>query len=171
MARSFCHLPTIIFPPPDIDGNPYNPFIKDSIEARAICGQITAYVTTHMSVQFQTHVFSILICNDYAQLIRWDRSGAVVTEQIFYNTQPDLIDFFVHFDHSPPIVQGKDGVRDASPKETEDVVQVVKELKGLVGSKLKLLVVSFPNPAAGGSLEYVIEPPRASPWVPVGRWT
>ena len=86
--------------------------------------------------------------------------------------QPDLFDFFIHFNCLLPIVQSEDtSIRYASPKETEDAIQAVKELKGLVESKLKLLAVSFPNPAARGSLEYVIAPPHASPWVPVGLWT
>ena len=127
-----------------------NPFMKDTVESRTTCGQITAYATSHMSAQYWTHVFFILICEDYARLIRWDRSGAIVTEPIYYNVDPHLFHFFILFDHSQPNVRGQDTiVRSANSEDTKDAVKAVKELEELYKSGTQLLVVSVPNPATG----------------------
>jgi len=149
-----------------------NPFLKTSVDAQTTCGQITAYATSHMSAQYRTHVFFVLICKDHARLIRWDRSGAIVTEPILYNETPQLFDFFIHFDHSPPDVRGQDTtVRLANSEDTKDAVNAVEELKELKKAQVPLLVVSVPNPTTREPSQYVIAAPFASPWVPVGRWT
>ena len=149
-----------------------NPFMKSSCDGRTTCGQITAYATSHMSAQYRTHVFFVLICGEYARLIRWDRSGAIVTHPIYYNDAPDLVDFFIRFNHSPADVRGQDTtVRVANPEDTKDAIKAVNELEELEKSRVSLLVASIPNPATGESSDYVIAPPSASPWIPVGRWT
>jgi len=48
-----------------------------------------------MGAQYRTHIFSVLICEDYARLIRWDRGGAIVTEPIKYNEESCSIFSFV----------------------------------------------------------------------------
>jgi len=40
-------------------------------------GQITAYATMLLGNQHRTHAFSVLVIQDYARLIRWDRGGAI----------------------------------------------------------------------------------------------
>jgi hypothetical protein len=57
-------------------------------------GQITSYAAAQLGSQFRTCIYSILIVVDKAQLIRWDRMGAVVTEAICYNDEPTLVEFF-----------------------------------------------------------------------------
>ncbi|KAI9430736.1 hypothetical protein H4582DRAFT_1823498, partial [Lactarius indigo] len=47
-------------------------------------GQITVYAALQLDCQFRMHVFSILVVNDYIRLIRWDRSGAIITAPIYY---------------------------------------------------------------------------------------
>ncbi|KAH8983236.1 hypothetical protein EDB92DRAFT_1803960, partial [Lactarius akahatsu] len=47
-------------------------------------GQITTYAALQLDCQYCTHIFSILIIRDYAQLIQWDLSGAIVTAPIYY---------------------------------------------------------------------------------------
>jgi hypothetical protein len=149
-------------------GPPSNPFMKMSNEAVLTRGQITAYVTSHMSTQYRTHIFSVLICGSKARLIRWDCSSAIVTEPISYNEDPHLFDFFICFDRSPPDVQGQDTtVSPAKPEDTKDAVKAVEEL-GM--SRTLLLVVSVPN-RTGEPLRYVVESPLALPWVLVGHWT
>jgi len=54
------------------------------------------------------HTFSVLIINDYAWLIHWDRSGAIVTEPIYYNDQSYLFDFLVRYDHASNEACGHD---------------------------------------------------------------
>lgn len=148
-----------------------NPIMKTSSTACTTCGQITAYATSQMGAQYRTHIFSILIILDYARLIRWDRSGAIVTEPIYYNEASELFDFLIYFDHSPPDVRGHDTtVRLANPEEIKGAIKEVKELEG---QRTSLLVVSVPapKPATEVPLEYVVASPLPSLWTPVGRWT
>jgi hypothetical protein len=70
---------------PSSPGPPPNPFMKTSNKAVLTCGQITAYATLHMSAQYRTHIFSVLICGSKARLIRWDRSSAIITKPISYD--------------------------------------------------------------------------------------
>jgi hypothetical protein len=153
---------------PSSPGPPPNPFVKMSNEAALTRGQITAYATSHMSVQYWTHIFSILICRSKARLIRWNRSSAIVTEPISYDEDPHLFDFFIRFDRSPPDVRGQDTtVSPAKPKDTKDAVKAVEELRM---SQTPLLVISVLN-RTGEPLQYVVESPLALPWVSVRRWT
>jgi hypothetical protein len=149
----------------------YNPFMRFSQESRNTCGQITAYATLHISTQYQTHIFFVLICGDYVRLIRWDHSGAIITHPIYYDDVPDLVNFFIRFNHSSASIQGHDTtVRVAKCEDTKDAVKVIKEFEELEKSQL-LLVASVSNPTTEESMEYVIAPPSASPWAPVGHWT
>jgi hypothetical protein len=153
------------------EGVPKNPFVKTSQEALDICGQITSYATTHMSVQYRTHIFLVLICHKYARLMRWDRSGAIVTAPTYYMTEPQLFDFFVRFDRLSPEERGHDTtVRRATEMEGKEAMKSADELKEW---KDRLLVVSIPNGNGedGGGMEYVVGPPSMSPWMLVGRWT
>jgi predicted transcriptional regulator len=52
------------------------------------------YAAAQLGSQFHTCVYSILIVEEQAQLIRWDRTGAVVSEPIFYNEDDALMEFF-----------------------------------------------------------------------------
>ncbi|KAI9433375.1 hypothetical protein F5148DRAFT_113471 [Russula earlei] len=143
-------------------------FLKKAHNPRLACGQIIAYAASHMSAQYRTHIFSVLICSDYARLIRWDRSGAIVTEPMYYDTAPELLEFFILFDRSSPQERGWDTtVRLANSEDTRVAVEAVKELRGLT----PLLVITIPNSVTGEAPEYVIAPPLALPWIPVGRWT
>jgi hypothetical protein len=65
-----------------------------------MAGQITTYAALQLESQYRTHVFSVLILRDYAWLIRWDWSGAIVTAPINYQQDPELIDFFTRYDQA-----------------------------------------------------------------------
>ncbi|KAF8264749.1 hypothetical protein EI94DRAFT_1591816, partial [Lactarius quietus] len=64
---------------------------------RLAAGQITAYATMILSAQYRMHVFLILVIKNFARLIQWDCSGAVVTAPIRYDTEPFLFDFFIRY--------------------------------------------------------------------------
>ncbi|KIM74741.1 hypothetical protein PILCRDRAFT_25867, partial [Piloderma croceum F 1598] len=68
--------------------DPHTPTCADTI------GQITSYAAAQLGSQFRTHIYSILVIKDYARVIRWDRTGAIVTEPIYYNVDPTLAEFF-----------------------------------------------------------------------------
>ena len=65
-----------------------NPLMAHNSKGSNTAGQVITYTAMLLGTQYWTHAFSILIIKDYARLIYWDCSGAVVTEPIFYNTAP-----------------------------------------------------------------------------------
>ncbi|KAG5349061.1 hypothetical protein C0989_006259 [Termitomyces sp. Mn162] len=70
-------------------------------------GQITGYATCHQAMEFRTHVFSALIFRKYMRLLRWDRSGVVVTKKILFDDQL-LFDFFHRFSTATAAERGRD---------------------------------------------------------------
>lgn len=60
------------------------PFENASKVGVSTRGQLAAYNAVILAVQYRSHVFSTLICGDYARLIRWDRSAAIVTRRFDY---------------------------------------------------------------------------------------
>ncbi|GJJ15670.1 hypothetical protein Clacol_009948 [Clathrus columnatus] len=58
-------------------------FVKESITGGETLGQTTVYAAAHQASQFRTH----------ARLLRWDRSGVVVTKAIPIDS-PEFIEFF-----------------------------------------------------------------------------
>jgi hypothetical protein len=46
--------------------------------------QITSYVAAQLDLQFCTHIYSVLIGKETARILRWDRTGIIVTEPIKY---------------------------------------------------------------------------------------
>lgn len=71
-------------------------------------GQITGYAVAQLGSQFCTHIYSILIMKDTERIIRWDKSGAIVTEAIKYNVSPLLAKFFHCYSKASPDMRGKD---------------------------------------------------------------
>ncbi|TFY69131.1 hypothetical protein EVG20_g3283 [Dentipellis fragilis] len=96
-------------------------FEKTSKEATKARGQLISYAAAHMSTQFRCFCFSICIINETdARLMRWDRSGVIVTER-FNFTQEDspLADFLWRFNHLNGVQRGFDlSVTPASDEET-----------------------------------------------------
>ncbi|KAF8634183.1 hypothetical protein AX17_004274 [Amanita inopinata Kibby_2008] len=76
-------------------------------QARDTLGQLAAYATCHMGVQHRTHVFQILVVGSYARLLRWDRSGVVVTEEIPVKNSA-LAEFLWCFSHLSDLERGWD---------------------------------------------------------------
>ncbi|KAI9430286.1 hypothetical protein H4582DRAFT_2087211 [Lactarius indigo] len=104
-------------------------------------GQITTYTALQLDCQYRTHVFSVLVVKDYARLIRWDRSGAIVTAPIYYQHDPVLLDFFTLYDQAERPVRGHDiSVRVARQAETLKAACASNEF--LISQEL--LVVTVP---------------------------
>ncbi|KAH9015180.1 hypothetical protein EDB84DRAFT_1277390 [Lactarius hengduanensis] len=145
-----------------------NPFMSTSYSGRLVAGQITAYATLVLSAQYRTHTFLVLIFKNYARLIRWDRSGAVVTAPIYYDNEPHLLDFFVRYNHADPETRGHDPT--VGPP-TEDEVRNARTLSDLASAK-SLLAVSIADPLhPQQSSRYIICAPFSRPDIPAGRWT
>ncbi|KAH9025840.1 hypothetical protein EDB85DRAFT_2149458 [Lactarius pseudohatsudake] len=134
-------------------------------------GQITAYAALQLDCQFRTHVFSILVVEDYARLIRWDRSGAVVTAPIYYRRDPELLDFFIHYDQAGRQERGHDNsVRKATPEETLKAVTADDQFH----ITQDLFVVTIPRHTyepESGCGNFIIKPPVCRLYTPPGRAT
>ena len=62
-----------------------NPFVRPPGPTRKDLGRLAAYATAVLSVQYRTHLLMVFIVKNYARLIRWDSSGALVTTKIPFN--------------------------------------------------------------------------------------
>ena len=61
----------------------------------ATLGQNTRYAHIVQTRQFRACVYSIFIAGTTARLLRWDRSGVVVTESFKYKSKPEILAAFV----------------------------------------------------------------------------
>ncbi|KAA1468596.1 hypothetical protein DENSPDRAFT_794640 [Dentipellis sp. KUC8613] len=85
------------------------PFEADTECGKDTRGQIIAYASANLELQFRTFVFSVLILGRYARLIRWDRSGAIVTKRIDYVEDPKpLIEFLWRYNLLSDAQRGHD---------------------------------------------------------------
>ena len=109
----------IFFDPPPPEG-PKPPKYKFTVDALSVdgglrtrisaLGQNAHYAHTVQSRQFRTCVFSLSISGSRARILRWDRSGVLVTEAFDYKADPQiLIDFVWRF------VRAKDHQRGFDP--------------------------------------------------------
>jgi hypothetical protein len=139
--------------------------LRDTKAAYDTLGQITSYAAAQLGAQFRTHVFSIFILRDTARLLRWDRSGVIVTETIEYNKSDTLANFFSRYARAPPAMQGKDeSVSDPSPVEEGEAREALQ-----LGKTVPLVKLSIPN--AGGHSSFVTSAPEAILYTPPGRAT
>lgn len=81
------------------------------IDPRYQRGQLIAYATEVCARQHRQFLFSILICHHNARLIRWDHSGALVSESFDYSSAEgiELIgEFLWRYTHASPAERGWD---------------------------------------------------------------
>ncbi|KAI0323492.1 hypothetical protein GY45DRAFT_626972 [Cubamyces sp. BRFM 1775] len=72
-------------------------------------GQNVAYATDMCARQHRRFCFSVTVSGCSARLIRWDRSGAIVTEAFDYVANPELLcEFFWRFAHLSDEQRGYD---------------------------------------------------------------
>jgi len=139
-------------------------FLRDNKSGRDTLGQITSYAAAQLGSQFRTHIYSVLIVKDYARLIRWDRSGAIVTEPIRYNDNAALAEFFRRFYKAPPKLRGVD------PTVTVPTDEICLTRKCL-NLKDDVTLVKMTVPANGSVRSYIAPAPKAQPYTPPGRAT
>ncbi|KAI0066745.1 hypothetical protein BV25DRAFT_1849414 [Artomyces pyxidatus] len=95
-------------------------FEHDSGVADKARGQIISYAQAQQSSQFRIFTFSVcLIGTNMARLIRWDRTGAVVSERFHWRGRSTtLVEFLWRFEHLSPEERGHDtNVTEASDDE------------------------------------------------------
>jgi hypothetical protein len=141
-------------------------FLRGTKSADDTLGQITAYAATQLGSQFRTHVYSVLIVKNTARILRWDRSGTIVTEAIEYNESPLLAEFFRRYSTAPPEMRGADQtVSVPTPAEAAAAREALK-----LDDTTPLVKLEIPS-IDGTSHYFVTSTPRATLYTPPGRAT
>ncbi|KAA1477023.1 hypothetical protein DENSPDRAFT_854072 [Dentipellis sp. KUC8613] len=97
-------------------------------------GQIIAYASANLELQFRTFVFSVLILGRFARLIRWDRSGAIVTRRIDYVEDPKpLVEFLWRYNFLSDAQRGYDGSVKPADVEQPDYGSALSCLRQAIG--------------------------------------
>jgi hypothetical protein len=137
-------------------------FLCDSKAGVDTTGQITTYAAAQLGSQFRTCVYSVLIIQSYARLIRWDRTGAIISEPIDFNQQPHLVEFFRRYFKASPKLRGVDttvGVPTADKAlAARNCLQLDKDII--------LAKIAVPSPTS--KWQYVIRAPKGEPYTPPG---
>jgi len=92
-------------------------------------GQNTRYAHVVQTRQFRTCVYSISVAGTTARLLRWDRTGVVVTESFDYKSRPELLIGFVwRFSKATDEQRGFDGSALAvnSPQDRQLFVDAIR---------------------------------------------
>lgn len=104
-------------------------FEKNAAEALKVRGQLARYASLVFSHQQRTHIFQLLVCGRLARFIRWDHSGAIVSDAFDYNKNPHLLaQFFWRYNHMTASQRGWDlSVTEASDKERKTFKSVMSK--------------------------------------------
>ena len=101
----------------DTEEDAWNDRANKNIEADAytrsgVCGQLMSYGERFFFFQHRTGLFMLLVNGGEFRVIRWDRSGCIVTEVLNYVDTPQhtkkLLQFFYAFSKATPIQRGVD---------------------------------------------------------------
>lgn len=145
---------------------PHQTFLNSSNAAMDTLGQITSYAAAQLGAQFRTHAYSVLIVKDTARILRWDRSGTIVTEPIKYNNSPYLVEFFRRYSAAHSRMRGRDEtVLIPTSRELRPVRRALD-----LDSAVPLVKVSVPGPD-NSLLWFIIPTPETTPYTPPGRAT
>lgn len=144
-----------------------NPLINTTAAARKVAGQIISCATLVLGTQYCTHVFSVLIIKNLVRLIRWDRSGAIVTEPIKYNKDLSFVDFLIRYDNASKAMCGHDPTIDFPSEEDVWAAQVLDDL----ADTKSLLLITIKDSNSSNLRRYIVSTPRARPSIPAGCWT
>ncbi|KAH9943849.1 hypothetical protein B0H21DRAFT_823505 [Amylocystis lapponica] len=93
----------------DKGGQGSSSFEAESIQRRKNRGQIIHYASEVFLRQHRCFLFSIIVLGTSARILRWDRSGTIVTEKFDYRRRPEMIcEFLWSFARLSPKAQGYD---------------------------------------------------------------
>ena len=90
------------------------------------CGQLIAYAAAVHRSQFRVFSYSIVLFDDTARLLRWDRSGVIYTEP-FEWADGSLFEFLWRFDHLSAVDRGYDTT--VCPAEDDEAEAALPKLK------------------------------------------
>ena len=140
--------------------------IHGTIRGDDSLGQITSYVAVQLGAQFRTHAYFVFVLRGTARILRWDRSGMIVTEAFEYNTLPYLTNFFRRYSLASQAMRGKD---DTASDPTPSEAHTTRKALGL-DRKVPLVKLSIPG-TNSNLLYFVTGTPEASVYTPPGRAT
>ncbi|KAL0959975.1 hypothetical protein HGRIS_011637 [Hohenbuehelia grisea] len=126
-----------------------------------------------MNWQHRLHLFVILILDTKARFIRWDRSGAIVSELFDYtqNSQP-LIDFFWRFGKASDEQKGFDPTVSSPTPDEEDLAMYRLNKWAPKDVERPIAVFSVPSADIPGKYHrYVAWGALANADLPIGRAT
>ncbi|KAG5636525.1 hypothetical protein DXG03_004780, partial [Asterophora parasitica] len=161
-------------PPPNITAEDRLnfPFEAETQRRAKTRAQLIHYATEWCSRQHRRFAFTVYIGDPYVRFIRWDRSGAIVSEKFNYreNSKP-LIDFLWRFSHLDDVGRGHDpSVRLATPEEQALAHDVLSDWAPK--PDFPRPVVVFTVPVEGGrSREFIAWNSMGYPESPTGRCT
>ena len=93
------------------------PFEKHGDASRRNRGRLASYAAALAGTQFRVHTFCVIMYAGNVRFIRWDRSGAIVTERFNCAKRPYfLAQFFWRFSHLNPEHKGHDTSVSPVPK-------------------------------------------------------
>lgn len=142
-------------------------FLSTTKTARDTLGQITSYAAVQFGAQFRTHVYSIFICRDTARILRWDRSGTIVTEAIKYNESHFLTEFFRRYSKASLAMRGVD--TSVCVPTTKERIDARKALDW-GDHDMPLFKLAIPITKRKSHF-FIVRSPIATPYTPPGRAT
>ncbi|GBE86379.1 hypothetical protein SCP_0902580 [Sparassis crispa] len=82
--------------------------------------QLISYAAKMFAHQHRVFWYSVVILQNDARILRWDRSGAVFTEKFSLWANPEILgEFLWRFSHSRPVDQGYDLTATLVPEDSE----------------------------------------------------
>ncbi|KAH8099791.1 hypothetical protein BXZ70DRAFT_217601 [Cristinia sonorae] len=158
------------------------PMEHTSQEAMDTQGQLIVYASNMLARQHRTFIFTLLICEDTARFIHWDRGGSTVTESFNYVENPQILtEYLWRYGKLTRLQRGFDPtVRLADPSEAERFVSAIKHHQETSQRKLPAvnleLMEKYPASVitvtdGQDSREYVVKAPIRTPTSLVGRST
>ena len=148
-------------------GPHHGTFVHSSKTALDTLGQITAYVAAQFGSQFRTHCYSVLIVKNIARIVRWDRSGAIVTAPIAYSKEGGLEEFLRRFSKASPAMRGLDETVTVPPIKDSAVARECLDLPASV----PMFQIEVGSPSSSGRFRVIAPAPIAPPYSPPGRST
>lgn len=126
-------------PTPTSKSSYYDPFESSSPEGTVFRAGLSAHVQAQFTRQHRCFILQLVIIHRWARFLRWDRSGAVVTERFDYVSHPELLaEFFYRFAHMSDEERGFDPtVKVADRRETGLFKQAVQEFMKDMDAKTK----------------------------------
>lgn len=120
-------------------------FVVTSSKTRKRCrGQLVSYARVWNAHSHRTHCFMVYISDPWARIIRFDRSGAVVSRRFNFRNNGDLlVDFLWRISKATPEMLGRDPT--VGPVSKAEEAKARKELApwkdgGVVSSVLKMKI-------------------------------